>query len=402
MLPAVPVRVSAVPDSGFAVMAVMAVLVVRLVVGVLVVVDHRLVVMIVAVRRAEGQPDPGGSEGDGKGLEPGHRLTEHRPRHGRTEEGGRGEHDLGTGGAELVRALDPQRDGHAVPERPDRQRGEDRGGVTTLPNPGSGRSGVGGSAPVGAPQAGTDGWMTPGDLVSEGFRRASVVMVNEGHNGLARCIRARRIGREVLVDAHAAGCRTLAAEALPNTDGGLTRHATRPAWATRGYLAQPEMIELLDAAVSLGWTLVAYEADARSAPPELAADTLSPGFTNWREEQQAAHLAELATGLDGEPLLVWVGNDHHSKATLGDGWWQPMGAVLVEEHGIDHFAIDQLATVALAPGHSPMMSATAAQRAVLESFGGTAGYLTSAPPPGVRVRHGVDAVIWSTDNAVTE
>src|SRR4030095_12459992 len=48
-------------------------------------------------------------------------------------------------------------------------------------------------------------WRTPQELVEEGFRRGRVVMLNEAHNGLTRCVRTRRVGRQVLPSAHAMG-----------------------------------------------------------------------------------------------------------------------------------------------------------------------------------------------------
>src|SRR5215211_6323704 len=38
-------------------------------------------------------------------------------------------------------------------------------------------------------------WRTPQELVQEGFGRGRVVMLNEAHDELTRCVRARRVGR---------------------------------------------------------------------------------------------------------------------------------------------------------------------------------------------------------------
>ncbi|HZY08455.1 MAG TPA: hypothetical protein VFE69_11945, partial [Ilumatobacteraceae bacterium] len=77
-------------------------------------------------------------------------------------------------------------------------------------------------------------------------------MMNEAHNGMARCPRTRRVGSEVLPAAHAAGCRHLAMEAIYNEDAGPI-FLTGPPQEV-GYLAQPEMRELVDGALNLGWT----------------------------------------------------------------------------------------------------------------------------------------------------
>ena len=39
-----------------------------------------------------------------------------------------------------------------------------------------------------------DGWCSVEELVQWGFGHAPVVMANEAHNGLARCIRTRETG----------------------------------------------------------------------------------------------------------------------------------------------------------------------------------------------------------------
>jgi hypothetical protein len=57
-------------------------------------------------------------------------------------------------------------------------------------------------------------WRTPEELVEIGFERSRVVMMNEAHNGLERCIRTRDIGRRILPTALRLGVRHLAMEAL--------------------------------------------------------------------------------------------------------------------------------------------------------------------------------------------
>lgn len=237
-------------------------------------------------------------------------------------------------------------------------------------------------------------WRTPGELVSVGFQLSQVVMMNEGRNGLSRCVRTRRVGHRVLATADEAGCRTLAMEALPNRGNGPSRYATRP--EGNGYLAQPEMIELIDAAVSLGWTLIGYEADSALATFDLRADTQTMEFTNWRERAQADNLAKLVDDLNGRSVLVWVGNGHHAKVKVLD--WTPMGYLLNRVHGLEFFSIDQLATVALAPGSPPQHPLTKELADRLDAMGGTAGFTGDDPPPGFHVAPTYDAWIVSTDN----
>jgi hypothetical protein len=110
-------------------------------------------------------------------------------------------------------------------------------------------------------------WRTPQELVEEGFRRSRVVMLNEAHDGLTRCVRTRRLGRQVLPSAHAMGVRHLAMEALQPGDAEAANTSRRPPDTAHGYLAQPDMAELIQAALALGWTLWPYEADIDHARP---------------------------------------------------------------------------------------------------------------------------------------
>ncbi len=233
--------------------------------------------------------------------------------------------------------------------------------------------------------------------MSIGFDRASVVMINEGHNGLARCIRTRKVGRRVLPIAHEAGCRIMAMEALPNRGEGPSRHTKRPEGS--GYLAQPEMVELIDAALGMGWTLVGYEADLGLAPSDLGADTMTLAFSNWREEVQAHNLATAIGDLhNGGSVLVWVGNGHHSKQLIGA--WSPMGYLLYQAHRIESFCIDQLPTVSLSPESPPLVSLTRELAERLDAMGGTAGFTADDRPRGFCAAGEYDAWLLSTDNTV--
>ena len=171
-------------------------------------------------------------------------------------------------------------------------------------------------------------WRTPQELVQEGFRRGRVVMLNEAHDGLTRCIRTRRVGRQILPSAHAMGARHLAMEALTPEDAEAANTTRRPPDDADGYLAQPDMRELLQAALEFGWTLWAYEADIDHGPAALVDQGLgSQAFTNWRDAEQAGNLAAVLAGLPAsDRLLVWCGNSHASKAASPD--WTPDGPPL--------------------------------------------------------------------------
>ena len=145
-------------------------------------------------------------------------------------------------------------------------------------------------------------------------------MLNEAHDGLKRCVRTRQLGRQLLPSAHAMGARHLAMEALQPGDAEAANTTRRPPHDTLGYLAQPEMRELIQAALALGWTLWPYEADIDHAPAALVEQGfMSQAFTNWRELEQARNLAAVLAGLGAsDRLLVWCGNSHASKLAHDD------------------------------------------------------------------------------------
>jgi hypothetical protein len=243
-------------------------------------------------------------------------------------------------------------------------------------------------------------WRTPQELVQEGFGRGRVVMLNEAHDGITRCVRTRQLGRQVLPSAHAMGVRHLAMEALRVGDAEAANATRRPPDATSGYLAQPDMAALIRAALELGWTLWRYEADVHHAPAALVDQGLgSQAFTNWRELEQARNLAAVFAGLAAsDRLLVWCGNGHACRVA-GEGW-SSMGyefAALVAEGA---FVVDQTVTVAF-PGLEQRHAALVAELApILDRYGGTAGLLLEEAGP-LSCWPGVDALIVSTDNAMT-
>jgi hypothetical protein len=94
-----------------------------------------------------------------------------------------------------------------------------------------------------------EGWCSVEELIGWGFAHAPVVMANEAHNGLARCVRTREVGVRMVQAAHEAGVRRLAMEALPwpapDTPGPIVAIPPVPG----GYLAQPDMHRLITVAL---------------------------------------------------------------------------------------------------------------------------------------------------------
>jgi hypothetical protein len=259
-------------------------------------------------------------------------------------------------------------------------------------------------------------WRSPEELTMIGFSRSRVVMMNECHDGFLRCRRTREIGRRILPTAHQAGARYLAMEAL---NSPFAEECNRTRWvpeADVGYLAQPDMRDLIQSALDLDWTLIPYEADLSLVPPELEnKGDLSAEVTNWREEIQARNLILALQTLPADVrLLVWCGNSHHSKKITHDEQilirhdgerilvtkatnepdWVPMGYQFEQMSGINPFTIHQC----LLDGLSRILSLCTPQ---LKSFGRTAGFLKEEPPHPFLAHfahNGGDAFVLSTQN----
>ena len=223
-------------------------------------------------------------------------------------------------------------------------------------------------------------------------------MVNEAHDHLRRCIRTRRVGARMIEPAHAAGTRHLAMEAL-TPDFAATANRDRRLGSGDGYLAQPELRDLMTAALEFGWSLIAYEADV---PP---GDPHSVPTANQRQTQQAHNLATAFGRLSADAkLMVWCGWSHHFKRSLRlpDGKVELMGSRFRHATGVTPFCIDQCLTVGLNAAHRHEPALVKRHRRALERLGGTAGFLVGFG--GVRLQQmpwagrGVDAVILSLHN----
>jgi hypothetical protein len=243
-------------------------------------------------------------------------------------------------------------------------------------------------------------WRTPEELLRVGVQRSRLILVNEANDGERRCIRTRRIGVRVVREAHDAGVRHLAMEALgPLAQAAEANASRRPPDAAGGSLAQPEMRELIGVALTLGWTLTGYEAELERRPPGAA--PMSMAEINWRQGQQARHLAATCAALPPDAkLIVWCENGNLSKRAASG--WRPMGSLLRELTGSEPFAIDQTSTVRFVPGQRP--DAVRWQRRfsqTLRTLHGTAGFLAEEAPDGWPVENVADAYLLSIDNELT-
>jgi hypothetical protein len=248
--------------------------------------------------------------------------------------------------------------------------------------------------------AAVQGWGSVEELTRWGFAQAPVVMANEAHDGLARCIRTRESGIRMIRAAHEAGVRRLAMEALPWPARGAPGPVRVIPPVRHGYLAQPDMRALITAALDLGWSLWAYDAGFEVIPGTDPAQFTSVEFTSWREREQAANLCRVLDAAPAAPLLVWSGNSHACKKASGG--FVPMGHHFAALSRAGAFVIDQTVSVDW-PGHpQPWVRELLVTLAgTLAAHGGTAGILRDQAPAPLDSWPGVDAVILSTDNRLT-
>ncbi len=235
------------------------------------------------------------------------------------------------------------------------------------------------------PRADEIAWLSPEELVEEGFRRSRVVMMNEAHSGLRRNVRTRLVGTRILPVARACGARLVAIEMLGPPGG------TPP---PGGVLGQPEMVAFLDTARRLGLRLAGYDVEDDTMPVRLRTKVKSPAFTNWRDGKQAANLAALLAELPEDAgMLVWSANLHHAKVRLMA--YRPTGWRFQEQTGVEPFVIDQTVTVNFGDRRrrSPVLDWA---RGALGAHGGTAGFLWEQGLP--RLSPGCDAWLLSLDN----
>jgi len=244
-------------------------------------------------------------------------------------------------------------------------------------------------------------WRTPEELLEIGLRRSRVVMINEAHDGLKRCIRTRQIGQRILPTAHKAGVRHLAMEALSPffvDEANRTRQLPEVKIGM-GYLHQPDMRAFMQAALDLGWTLIPYEINFQEYPLNYP---LSMEYTNFREEKQAKNLVQALQDLPSDTqLLVWCGNGHPTKVVVKD--WLPMGYQFKQLSGIDPFVIDQTSTVKsfqCSPEQQQQSEQFLKQFASeLVRKSGTAGFLREeAPASFFQSTEGADAFLVSLLN----
>ena len=218
--------------------------------------------------------------------------------------------------------------------------------------------------------------ISPSEIIDHAFKNSRVVMMNEGHAGAKRNIRTRIIGKTILTKAHSHGVRYLAMEALyPEFAKKANKTTNVPEAEDRWvYLNQPEMRDFIQAALDLGWTLIAYEADLSTMPKFNNPIDQS----NWREEEQANNLVKALNSIgENEKLLVWCGNNHHEKekGVIGNQAFYPMGYQFWKKTKIEPFVVDQIVTLNFSGENKRYQKWSQYEEVLKKDFYGTLGFL---------------------------
>lgn len=260
--------------------------------------------------------------------------------------------------------------------------------------------------------------MRPDQLIKIGFKQSNVVMMNEAHNHMLRCIRTRLVGRDVLLSAHEVGVRFLAMEALSIPD--MLMNQTRTIESSQNEIfVQIEMKEMVQTALNLGWTLITYDADTRDylltkglasgyetyASEEWERIVCTNDFWKWRELSAAQTLAAKFMALpENAQMLVWVGWQHHSRNAIlmfDEDKQLTMGHYYEQIVGQRYFSIDQTTTILDDPLLEIWRGYAQKHSKILSALGGTAGFLRENLPAELQELanlHLHDAYLLSIEN----
>lgn len=262
-----------------------------------------------------------------------------------------------------------------------------------------------------------DLWQTPKSIIKLGFEHSRVVMMNEAHHYLQRCVRTRKVGKDIILQAHNLGVRYLAMEVLTKADV-LINQTHRVTSIDNEMLMQPDMRDMVQMAVDLGWQIMAYDSDTRDylhshnlnayetySPQEWQEIVCTNVFWEWRELTAGQTLADQFLQLsDDQKLLVWVGWQHHSRNPIvmfEEAKQITMGCVFEELTKVNYFSIDQTTTILDDPDLEQWRQYAEKHAKVLTSLGGTAGFMRENLPIELKPLsdlHAHDAYLLSIEN----
>ncbi|MGB7342123.1 MAG: hypothetical protein WBC91_24720 [Phototrophicaceae bacterium] len=263
-----------------------------------------------------------------------------------------------------------------------------------------------------------DRWLSPQAIIKIGFEQCRVVMMNEAHHYMQRCIRTREVGKRILQIAHQSGVRYLAMEALTPADL-IINQTRRITSSDNEFFNQAEMRDFVQTALNLGWTLIAYDVDTRDylhskrlqldykayTTEEWNDIVCTNEFWQWRESSSAQTLTEQFMQLaEDQKMLVWVGWQHHSPKPImmfDNEKQHTMGYYFQQITKTKYFSIDQTTTIFDDPYFEDWRLYAQNHIDSLNTFGGTAGFIRDNLPSELQTvsnLHLHDAYLLSTQN----
>jgi len=176
------------------------------------------------------------------------------------------------------------------------------------------------------------------NAIIESARDRQLVMVNEEHRSSLQ----RAFSNRLLVPLRQLGFTYLAVETI-HEDTTILNQRGYPVLETGSYSCDPAFGDLIRRAISLGYTIVSYEAGREDRTPRPQ-DTSPLDSINRRESRQARNIFERTFQKDPDARVLVVGGRDHIAESTG-GQWKPMGGVLKELSGIDPLTLNQFVMV---------------------------------------------------------
>ena len=155
-------------------------------------------------------------------------------------------------------------------------------------------------------------------------KKEKVIIINEAHHN----IRHRVFTTSLLQGLYDNGYRFFGLEALSDT---LINNRKYPVLESGYYTQEPQMANLLQEAIEIGFKLFTYEPDDNSNGKQ-------------REIGQAENIAKVIRENPNAKFLIHCGWDHVIEGTPGNkSWEKAMAGRLKEKTNINPFTIDQVA-----------------------------------------------------------
>lgn len=170
------------------------------------------------------------------------------------------------------------------------------------------------------------------EIVLTAAKESQILLINEAHTD----IRNRYFIRHILPDLYESGYRVLAVEALSQKDT-LINTRKYPVIETGFYTKEPVFASLLTKALSIGFTLSAYDCF-----PDCKDCVQSDSYCciNRREECQATNISKIINDNRKSKIIIFGGHDHIYKGTPLEGF--KTMAMYLSEKGYRFTSIDQV------------------------------------------------------------